>query len=77
LQQLERIKDGGEYADYKLVLITSGGISDSVRLLASDKDIDIMDGDSLADWIFSRLSELPNDVRAKLNISDVPMFFDS
>jgi predicted Mrr-cat superfamily restriction endonuclease len=74
VRQLETIKEGGEYADYKLALITSGDISDDVRHAASNKDIDVMDGDALADWIFSHLSKLPNDVRARLNISDVPMF---
>jgi hypothetical protein len=74
VKQLESIKDGGEYADYKFVLITSGDVSDIVRSTAADKDVDIMDGDALADWIFSRLSSLPNDVRVRLNISDVPMF---
>jgi hypothetical protein len=35
-----------------------------------------MGGDALADWIFSCLSELPSDIRVRLNISDVPMFLD-
>jgi restriction system protein len=77
IQQLESIKESGEYADYKFVLITSGSISDKVRQTALSKDIDIMDGDALADWIFSCLSELPGDIRVRLNISDVPMFLDA
>jgi len=79
VQQLEIIKEGesGKYADYKFVLITSGDVNDGVRRSASDKDIQVMDGDALADWIFSHLSELPNDVRARLNISDVPMFLET
>ena len=77
IQQLESIKESGEYADYKFILITSGDVSDDVRRVASDKDIDIIDGDKLAEWILSCLSKLPKDVRVRLNISDVPMFLDT
>ena len=74
LQQLERIKENGKYADYKPVLITSGSVSENLRNLAANKDIYIMDGNGLADWIFVHLAHLPDSVRARLNISSVPMF---
>ena len=77
VQQLERIKESGQYAGFQFVLITSGDVSKDVRYKAESNDIGIMDGEALADWIFSHLPELPNDVRARLNISDVPMFFDT
>ena len=76
VNQLISIKKGGEYADHKLVLITSGKVSESIRSMAAEKDIDIMDGDALADWIFCHINKLPGELRARLNISDVPQFLE-
>ena len=76
VEQLQLIKQSGEYADYKLVLITSGDVSEKIYKMAEENDISIVDGNDLADWIFVHLTELPKDIRARLHISDVPMFLE-
>ena len=76
IHQLVTIREGTKYTGFKMVLITSGSVNDTVRYEAEEKDISIMDGDDLADWIYTHLHHIDSDIRTRLGISEVPRFLD-
>lgn len=76
LQQLDQIKNSGEYKDHKYILVTSAEISQSVRKIAEEKDIAAMDGNELSDWILENLGKLSAETKIKLGVSSVPQFSD-
>ena|ERR1700736_1090592 len=61
-----------EYRGYKLVLVTSGTVSDEDKKFAEDNDIKILDGDDLVDWISESIKKLEPETKAALGISEVP-----
>ena len=78
VRQLEELKSNGENLDCdKLMLITSGSISDEVRNEAENNDIVAMDGKELVDWICENgnISKLSKETRARLRINILPMMW--
>jgi len=73
-QQLSEIKNQqpDEYGDYQLVLITSGIIRAEDKDSAKKNDITLLDGNDLAEWLFSSIDKLHPDTRHLLGISQVP-----
>lgn len=67
-QQPEVIKE------YKLVLITSADASDELRGICDDKDISLLTGSELVDWIFDCLIKLSPTTKKQLGISEIPRF---
>ncbi len=72
LKQLEAIRKLDEYDGEKLVLITSGGISEEVKDYATERDIAVFDGEKLVDWIFDNLEKLKADTKRRLCIDNLP-----
>lgn len=76
-QQLKQIKQllPEEFADFHLVLITSGEVDTKEKARAeADKDfpITILDGSDLVDWIFETLALLSTETKTRLGISMIP-----
>lgn len=61
-----------EYEDHKLVLVTTGSVTEEVRSRASNNDIDVLDGDAFADWLLDHVNEINPEMRRRLGISDLP-----
>jgi predicted Mrr-cat superfamily restriction endonuclease len=74
LTQLNEIKRSEEYKDHKFIFVTSANISDEVRNLAGESDIEVMDGKELAEWIIENLNKLSVETKIKLGISSIPQF---
>lgn len=73
IKQLKQIRRNGEDRGFdKLMLITSGKISDKVREDAENSNVAVMDGEQLVDWIYENIGELSDDTKRRLKISDVP-----
>lgn len=74
IRQLEEIRNLAlkEYADYRLVLITSAEILDEIKKYANEKDILTIDGHELVDWIYDNIDELDENTKTKLGICEVP-----
>ena len=64
------------FAEYQLVLVTSGNAPDDLRNLCESKDIILMAGDRLVEWITDCLTHLDPKTRSKLRISDVPQIVE-
>ncbi|KKL86639.1 hypothetical protein LCGC14_1942710 [marine sediment metagenome] len=60
------------FLEYKLVLVTSGNPSDALQALCVAKDITLISGTQLVDWITDSLEHLRPRTRNRLRISDVP-----
>lgn len=56
---------------YKWV-ITTGYISEASKIFAEEKQINIMEGEQLVDWIYTNLSALKISTKEALGIVDVP-----
>lgn len=76
LQQLDEIKKNAERNDHIYVLITSAEIDIKVREIAEEKDIVVIDGGKLSEWILDNLNKLSAGTKIKLGISSVPQFSD-
>lgn len=72
LNQLLPIKEINEYQDYKLVYVTTGKFSDNVKVEADHRDIILMDGEDLMEWLFTHLDKLNDETKRKLRISSIP-----
>ena len=68
LKQLIALED----KDTEKWLITSGELSETVRLHAENNEIKVMDGSELVDWIYSKQIHLSPETRQTLGISAVP-----
>ena len=74
IEQLKEIKKNGEDNGYdKLMLITSGSVSDSTMQEAAKYGISVMDGEELTDWIYENIGNLSADTKAKLKICVSPI----
>ncbi len=72
-QLLQILRDQPEeYADYRLVLVTSAEASEDVAALCEERDIALVSGPELVDWIFYSLEHLGPEWRTTLGVSDVP-----
>lgn len=60
--------------EYKLVLITSAEASEELRKVCNDKDISLLTGTELVDWIFDCLIKLSPTTKKQLGISEIPRF---
>ena len=74
IEQLKEIKKNGEDNGYdKLMLITSGSVSDNTIQEAAKYGISVMDGEELTDWIYENIGNLSADTKAKLKICVSPI----
>jgi restriction system protein len=64
------------FAEYRLVLVTSGIPSDSLQALCVAKDITLITGTQLVDWIMDSLEHLAPETKNRLRISDVPQLVE-
>ena len=64
------------FSEYRLVLVTSGHPSDALRKLCVAKDITLISGIHLVDWILDSLDHLKTQTKTKLRISDVPQLVE-
>lgn len=65
------------FAEYKLVLITTGDPSPELKNFCNDRDdVSLMSGTDLVDWITDSLHMLCSETRRKLRISEVPYIID-
>lgn len=71
-QLLEIPKLMPEYADCRLVLVTSGDIRDEDRKFAKENDITLIEGPELVDWIYESIPKLSQKTKLALGISEVP-----
>jgi restriction system protein len=61
-----------QYRDYRLVLVTSGKVSDDDKIFAKENEITILDGDDLVGWIYESIDKLDPKTKAALGISGIP-----
>lgn len=61
-----------QYRDYRLVLVTSGKVSDDDKSFAKENEITILDGDDLVGRIYESIEKLDPRTKAALGISEVP-----
>lgn len=61
-----------EYADYQLVLVTSGDVAEGGKEFAKVNDITVLDGRDLADWVYESLPKLSFDTKRALGIYEIP-----
>ena len=72
-QVIGAIKEG--YEDHIPYFITSGEVSEDVRNYAEENNVNVVDGNKLADMIFDNLSKLSDDTKKNLGIVMVPNIF--
>ncbi len=60
------------FSEYRLVLVTSAIPSDELLNFCEMKDIIIVSGSDLSEWIFNSLQKLKYETKKRLGISDVP-----
>ena len=75
-QLREVIEQQPEYADYKLVLVTSGDASPELIEECERWDIVMIDGTGLVEWIYELMGQISPASRSKLGITDVPVLAD-
>ncbi len=73
-QQLVKIYESEKdlFSEYRLVLVTSGDPSGELKELCDKKDIILVDGNDLIEWIFKSLPEMQFETKKMLSISDIP-----
>lgn len=77
IEQLKEIKKNGEDEGCdKLMLITSGSVTEEVKKEAQKHNIGVMDGEELVSWIYENINELSAETKKKLKISIVPIVSD-
>ncbi len=64
------------FAEYRLVLVTSGNASGALLNLCDAKDITLITGRQLVDWVTDSLEQLSPKTRSALRISDVPQLVE-
>jgi len=74
IRQLEEINNSlqDENTNFKLVFLTSAAVSEELRAQAESKNITVIDGVQLVDWIHDNLHNLREDTKAKLGICETP-----
>jgi len=64
------------FAEYKLVLVTSGNASGELSRLCDAKDIILITGTQLVDWVMDNLKHVSPKMRNDLLISNVPQIIE-
>jgi restriction system protein len=64
------------FSEYELVLVTSGNPSEKLQELCVAKDITLISGTQLVDWVIDSLEHLSPQTKTKLRISNVPQFVE-
>lgn len=62
--------------DAALFLITSANVSPEVRSYGDQRQVEIIEGEELVDWIFDNWKSLSNASKSSLGISDIPQLLD-
>jgi restriction system protein len=77
-KQLSRILEAEPdlFAEYKLMLVTSGNPSVALQKYCTAKDITLIPGTQLVDWVMDSLEHLNPQTRSRLRISDVPQLVE-
>jgi len=60
------------FSEYRLVLVTSAAPSDELVKFCEMKDIILVSGSDLSEWIFNSLQKLKYETKKRLGVSDVP-----
>ena len=60
------------YEEYEGYFITSGFVSDETRKIASENNIDVMDGEELVQLIIDNLDKLSKGTKRSLGICSIP-----
>jgi len=60
------------FSEYRLVLVTSAIPSDDLVEFCEKKDVILVNGNDLVEWIFKSLPQLKFDTKKRLSISDIP-----
>jgi len=76
IDQLVGALEDSRYSDYDGYFITSALVAEDVRVYATNRGIEVIDGNGLVDLIVKNLSKLSNDVKYALGISTVPYLLD-
>ena len=71
--QLLKARQQREYADHRLVFVTTADASRDLDEKCEEQHIVLIDGKELADWIYELVGQIRADTRKKLGISNVPM----
>ncbi len=76
--QLSRILEAQPdlFAEYRLVLVTSGNASTGLRDLCEAKEITLVTGEQLVDWVSDCVAHIGPKMRNALRISDVPQLVE-
>lgn len=72
IQQVIDVLKQKEYEEYEGYFITSGFISDETRKIASENNIDVMDGEELVQLIIDNLDKLSKGTKRLLGICSIP-----
>jgi restriction system protein len=64
------------FSEYSLVLVTSGSPSEALQALCVAKDITLISGTQLVDWVLDSLEHLRPQTKTKLRISDIPQLVE-
>jgi restriction system protein len=67
-----REREPEAWGDHDLVLVTTGKVSEEVADYATRKDVTLLDGDDLIDWLLDHVGDLDWDMQQRLGISGVP-----
>ena len=60
------------FSEYRLVLVTSATPSDELVIFCEMKDIILVSGADLSEWVFKSLPRLKYETKKRLSISDIP-----
>ena len=77
-QQLSKVLEmqADVFAEYRLVLVTTADPSEQLQKLCVAKDITLISGSQLVDWVTDSLVKLGPETRLKLRVSDVPQLVE-
>ena len=70
--QLREAAQRDEFANYRLVLVTTAAASQDLTEQCSEYDISLIDGERFANWLYELIGQISVSTRCKLGICDVP-----
>ena len=76
IKQLEEITKDPRYKDYSLIFLASCDISREAKEKADELGIQLINGDSLAEWIFDHHEKLSPKTKETLRISAIPQLME-
>ena len=73
-EQLQEIinQEPAEYADFSLAVVTTAEASEELKTMCAKRNIVLMDGEDVVDWIFESLAEVSSEWKIALGIISVP-----